>query len=284
MAATQATPIAELVTNAPVEIAPVTVKVVKAQKPRVPKAPAAHPTYFQMIKKAILWQKERAGSSPYAIAKFLKDKYKTNLPHNFRKTLALELEKWTDRGKLKKVRNSYKLKTVPKVDVPKAAPKKVNATMTLGPSKEVKDTADSLLPKSLSKTKASPKVVKKKAIKTSKGTKVKLATAITKKVSKPRKAIAKKKASTTKKAKTQKTMKSMKGRKSPKLAKSPKAKVPKPRSASKTVPSKTVPSKTAGAESSQPESTNHTVTFTFRSESPDLIMFENPVQNVTVIE
>ncbi|CAM6087571.1 unnamed protein product [Calypogeia fissa] len=274
MAATQATPIAELVTNAPVEIAPVAVKVVKAQKPRVPKAPAAHPTYFQMIKKAILWQKERAGSSPYAIAKFLKDTYKTNLPHNFRKTLALELEKWTDRGKLKKVRNSYKLKTVPKVDVPKAAPKKVKATMTLGPSKEVKDTADSLLPKTRSKTKTSPKVVKKKAIKTTKGTKMKLATAITKKVSKPRKAIAKKKASTTKKAKTQKTMK---GLKSPKLAKFPKAKVPKPRSASKTA-------KTVGAESSQPESTNHTITFTFKSESPDLIMFENPVQNVTVIE
>ncbi|KMT09531.1 hypothetical protein BVRB_6g129940 [Beta vulgaris subsp. vulgaris] len=72
------------------------------------KAPS-HPPYFQMIKEAILALNEKGGSSPYAIAKFMEQKHKTVLPSNFRKILGLQLKNSVSKGKLIKVKASYKL-------------------------------------------------------------------------------------------------------------------------------------------------------------------------------
>ncbi|CAN6698740.1 unnamed protein product [Malus baccata var. baccata] len=97
-------------------------KPVKQTKPRTPKErkpqqpkpkpktkTAAHPPYFQMIKEALLALNEKSGSSPYAIAKHMEEKHKAVLPANFRKTLALQLKNSAARGKLIKIRASYKL-------------------------------------------------------------------------------------------------------------------------------------------------------------------------------
>ena len=62
-----------------------------------------------MIVEAIGALKERTGSSQYAIAKYLEDKYKTALPPNFKKTLTLQLRNLTKAEKLVKVKNSFKL-------------------------------------------------------------------------------------------------------------------------------------------------------------------------------
>ncbi|KAH9313834.1 hypothetical protein KI387_022461, partial [Taxus chinensis] len=80
-------------------------KAPKEKKPRAPKGskpPAAHPSYVQMITEAITVLKEHDGSSPIAILKFLLDKYKSNLPTNFKKQLGLQLKNLTKSGKLMK--------------------------------------------------------------------------------------------------------------------------------------------------------------------------------------
>ncbi|ESQ50655.1 hypothetical protein EUTSA_v10022882mg [Eutrema salsugineum] len=96
----------------------------KTESPAVKKTPAAsektvktprksktatHPPYFQMIKEALITLKEKKGSSPYAIAKKIEEKYKSELPDNFRKTLSLQLKNSVAKGKLVKIRASYKL-------------------------------------------------------------------------------------------------------------------------------------------------------------------------------
>lgn len=53
--------------------------------------------------------KEKSGSSPYAIGKYMEEKHKAVLPANFKKILALQLKNSEARGKLIKVRASYKL-------------------------------------------------------------------------------------------------------------------------------------------------------------------------------
>ncbi|CAK9320726.1 unnamed protein product [Citrullus colocynthis] len=89
---------------------------VKEKKPRAPreKKPrqskvASHPPYFQMINEAISSLNEKNGSSPYAIAKYMEEKHKAVLPANFRKILALQLKNSTAKGKLTKIKASYKL-------------------------------------------------------------------------------------------------------------------------------------------------------------------------------
>ncbi|KAJ0445441.1 putative linker histone H1/H5, domain H15, winged helix-like DNA-binding domain superfamily [Helianthus annuus] len=91
-------------------------KPVKEKKAKVPKEKkaktaktASHPPYFQMIKEALLALNEKGGSSPHAIGKYLEDKHKAVLPANFRKTLALQLKNSASKGKLIKVKASYKL-------------------------------------------------------------------------------------------------------------------------------------------------------------------------------
>ena len=62
-----------------------------------------------MIKEAILALNEKSGSSPYAIAKYMEEKHKAVLPANFKKILGLQLKNSAARGKLIKIRASYKL-------------------------------------------------------------------------------------------------------------------------------------------------------------------------------
>ncbi|KAH0448209.1 hypothetical protein IEQ34_022009 [Dendrobium chrysotoxum] len=82
---------------------------------------SSHPPYFQMIKEAILALYERTGSSPYAIAKYMEEKHKGELPSNFRKVLAIQLRNFTSRGKLVKVKASFKLSESGKKGETKAA-------------------------------------------------------------------------------------------------------------------------------------------------------------------
>jgi histone H1/5 len=86
---------------------------------------------LQMVKEAIGSLKERTGSSQYAIAKYLEDTYKTNLPPNFKKTLSIQLRNLTKQGKIYKVKNSFKLSD--ELKKPTKAPK------PLASIKEVKD-------------------------------------------------------------------------------------------------------------------------------------------------
>ncbi|XP_028774552.1 LOW QUALITY PROTEIN: histone H1-like [Neltuma alba] len=90
--------------------------VTKEKKPKVPKEKkpkqaktVSHPPYFQMIEEALLALNEKGGSSPYAIAKYMEEKHKSVLPANFRKILALQLKNQAARGKLIKIKASYKL-------------------------------------------------------------------------------------------------------------------------------------------------------------------------------
>lgn len=69
-----------------------------------------------MIKEAVLALKEKGGSSPYAIAKYMEEKHKAVLPANFRKILGLQLKKSASKGKLVKVKASYKLSESGKKD------------------------------------------------------------------------------------------------------------------------------------------------------------------------
>ncbi|CAI0392900.1 unnamed protein product [Linum tenue] len=91
-----------------------------------------------MIKDALLALNEKSGSSPYAIAKFMEEKHKAVLPANFRKTLAMQLKNSAAKGKLVKIRASYKLSESGKEEEksrPKIAPKKSTATVTAKPKK-----------------------------------------------------------------------------------------------------------------------------------------------------
>ncbi|CAA0364810.1 unnamed protein product [Arabidopsis thaliana] len=85
-----------------------------AKKPRKPKT-TTHPPYFQMIKEALMVLKEKNGSSPYAIAKKIEEKHKSLLPESFRKTLSLQLKNSVAKGKLVKIRASYKLSDTTKM-------------------------------------------------------------------------------------------------------------------------------------------------------------------------
>lgn len=90
-------------------------KLPKEKKPKQPKA-AAHPPYFQMIKDALLALNERSGSSPYAIAKYMEEKHKDELPANYKKMLALQLKNSVVKGNLIKIKASYKLSEMGKRD------------------------------------------------------------------------------------------------------------------------------------------------------------------------
>ncbi|CAM6095797.1 unnamed protein product [Calypogeia fissa] len=138
---------------------------VKEKMPRLPKTPAAHPSYLVMIKEAIGSLKERTGSSHYAIAKYLEDKYKSALSSNFKKALSVQLKKLAKSGKLTKVKKSFKLSEELKELKPKAPKAQKTASKTV---KKV------LKPKAPKAQKTTSKTVKKalklkapKALKTS---------------------------------------------------------------------------------------------------------------------
>ena len=62
-----------------------------------------------MIKEALAALKERSGSSPHSIVKYMEEKHKAMLPVNFRKMLGLQLKNSAAKGKLIKIKASYKL-------------------------------------------------------------------------------------------------------------------------------------------------------------------------------
>ncbi|KAJ8567605.1 hypothetical protein K7X08_019813 [Anisodus acutangulus] len=110
---------------------PATEKPVKEKKPKT----VTHPPYFQMIKEALLALNEKGGSSPYAVAKYMEDKHKDELPANFRKILGLQLKNYAAKGKLIKIKASYKLseagkkeKTTTKTSTKKVTKKKPRST------------------------------------------------------------------------------------------------------------------------------------------------------------
>ena len=104
----------------------------------VPAPAAAHPTYQDMVKAAVLALKDRTGSSVPAISKFISATYK--LPANFKKVLSTQLKNLVKSGKLLKVKASYKLgeelKKAPKKPKKKAAPKKKVAKKVRLPARD----------------------------------------------------------------------------------------------------------------------------------------------------
>ncbi|XP_068645831.1 histone H1-like [Aristolochia californica] len=87
-----------------------TSKAPKEKKPKEAKGShPSHPPYFQMIKDALLALKGRSGSSAYAIAKYVEEEHKGVLPANFKKILWLQLKNFTAKGKLIKIKASFKL-------------------------------------------------------------------------------------------------------------------------------------------------------------------------------
>ncbi|EYU20524.1 hypothetical protein ABFS82_08G099900 [Erythranthe guttata] len=127
---------------------------------------ASHPPYFEMIKEAVLALKEKSGSSPYAIAKYMEDKHKGVLPPNFRKILGLQLKNSAAKGKLIKIKASYKLSETGKKD--KAAPlvTKKTTSAAVGTKRKAE-----VVKKAKTVKKATP--VKKKAAPVKKATPVK---------------------------------------------------------------------------------------------------------------
>ncbi|XP_059642870.1 histone H1 [Cornus florida] len=148
----------------------------KEKKPKIAKT-ASHPPYFQMIKEALLALNEKGGSSPYAIAKYMEEKHKAVLPANFRKILGLQLKNSAARGKLIKIRASYKLSESGKKEKITAKPvskktKSINQT-----SDKAKKPAKKVAPPRKSKRSTPAKPKQPKSIKSGGAKKAKKATA-----------------------------------------------------------------------------------------------------------
>ncbi|XBJ03596.1 hypothetical protein VPH35_022711 [Triticum aestivum] len=108
-----------------------------APKPKKTSAAgAAHPTYFEMIKEAIAALKDRTGSSSVAIAKFIEEKHGKALPANFKKMLSVQLRSSAAKGKLVKVKASYKLSDAAKKDSPKPKAKPAAPKAAAKPAKD----------------------------------------------------------------------------------------------------------------------------------------------------
>ncbi|VAH50263.1 unnamed protein product [Triticum turgidum subsp. durum] len=114
-----------------------------AAKPKAAAAGASHPTYFEMIKEAIAALKDRTGSSSVAIAKYIEEKHGKALPANFKKMLSVQLRASASKGKLVKVKASYKLSDAAKKDAPKPKPKAKPAA----PKAAAKPAKDAVKPK-----------------------------------------------------------------------------------------------------------------------------------------
>ncbi|KAG6469687.1 histone H1-like [Zingiber officinale] len=135
-------------------------KVPKEKKPKGSKAAApAHPPYFQMIKEAILALNEKTGSSPYAIAKFMEEKHKGVLPENYKKVLFVQLKNFASKGKLLKVKASFKLSQTGK-DEKKKKKKEVAKKPEKKPEKEAKKPRGTRKRKEVSSETPSKKVPK----------------------------------------------------------------------------------------------------------------------------
>ena len=167
---------------------------------------------WQMIKEAIAALKDRTGSSSVAIAKYIEEKHGKSLPANFKKMLSVQLRGSAAKGKLVKVKASYKLSDAAKKDSPKAKPvaaKKAAPKPAKGSAKPKKK--DAVKPKK--KDAAKPKKLKDAA------KPKKAAAAGTKRKAPEKKLIAKAKKSPAAKAKAKpKTVKSPAAKKARKVA------------------------------------------------------------------
>ncbi|XP_047046341.1 histone H1-like [Lolium rigidum] len=103
-------------------MAPIAKPAAAATKPKSSAAGPSHPPYFEMIKEAIEALKDRTGSSSVAIAKYIEEKHGKSLPANFKKMLSVQLRGSAAKGKLVKVKASYKLSDAAKKESPKAKP------------------------------------------------------------------------------------------------------------------------------------------------------------------
>ncbi|XP_077218557.1 histone H1-like [Tasmannia lanceolata] len=139
---------------------------------------AIHPPYFQMITEAISSLKDRTGSSQPAIAKFMEEKYKKELPPNFKKILSIQLKKFMKSEKLVKVKNSYKISASEKV-------KKVSVEVK--EKKKEKDSKKVMSPKKVDVKKVKKSVGVKEKPKMKRLSKVSTPIALKKKVSTPKK-------------------------------------------------------------------------------------------------
>ncbi|XP_010933935.1 histone H1 [Elaeis guineensis] len=143
----------------PKEKKPRAPKAAKEKKPKGSKSSApSHPPYFQMIKEAVLALKEKTGSSPYAIAKYMEEKHKGVLPANYKKMLAIQLKNFAAKGKLVKVKASFKLSEAGKKEGKPAAKEKKPAKAAPSAGTKRKAPAAAAAAK---KTVASSKVPKK---------------------------------------------------------------------------------------------------------------------------
>ncbi|KAM3388684.1 hypothetical protein ACQJBY_011056 [Aegilops geniculata] len=107
-----------------------------AAKPKAAAAGASHPTYFEMIREAIAALKDRTGSSSVAIAKYIEGKHGKSLPANFKKMLSVQLRASASKGKLVKVKASYKLSDAAKKDAPKPKAKPAAPKAAAKPAKD----------------------------------------------------------------------------------------------------------------------------------------------------
>jgi histone H1/5 len=152
-----------------------------------------------MIKEAISALKERTGSSSHAIAKYMEDKHGASLPGNFKKMLSIQLRGFAAKGKLVRVKASYKLSDAAKKASPK--PKAKPAAAKTAAPKPAKDAA------------------KPKKKKTAEAAKPKKAAAGTKRKAPEKKVVAKPKKSPAAKAKAKpKTVKSPASKKARKVS------------------------------------------------------------------
>ncbi|KAF7045985.1 hypothetical protein CFC21_055045 [Triticum aestivum] len=80
----------------------------RSRKPR--SAGPHHPPYFEMIKEAIMAAGDgQAGASAYAIAKRVGERHGEALPGNYRKVLAAQLRSFAAKGRLVRVKASFRL-------------------------------------------------------------------------------------------------------------------------------------------------------------------------------
>uniref|UniRef100_A0A5K1AEP0 H15 domain-containing protein n=3 Tax=Nymphaea colorata TaxID=210225 RepID=A0A5K1AEP0_9MAGN len=117
-----------------------------------------------MIKEAITALHEKSGSSAHAIAKYMESKHKAVLPENYKKKLALQLKNAAAKGKLVKVKASFKLAEAPKKK-PATAPAK-RLTKPVAAAKPKKTTTKKQAPAASAKPAKKPpakKAPKKKA-------------------------------------------------------------------------------------------------------------------------
>lgn len=108
-----------------------------------------------MIKDALLALKAKECSSPHAIAKYIEERQKGALPANFRKILRLQLRSFAAKGKLIKVKASYKLSELGKKD--NKVPKAVVAKKKVEKVKETVVAAVAVKPEKKSKAVKKPK-------------------------------------------------------------------------------------------------------------------------------